>query len=52
MNTARIALVAAGLTSYATYALAQEDRALALITFALPVWLALEACWHLFDPRR
>lgn len=52
MNAARIVLVAAGLAAFATHALLQEDRALALITFALPVWLALEACWRLLDPER
>ena len=52
MNAARIALVATGLAAYATYALLQADRTLALITLALPVWLGLEACWRLLDPER
>ena len=52
MNATRIALVAAGLAAYATYALLQEDRALALLSLALPVWLGLEACWRLLDPER
>ncbi len=51
MNTARIALVVAGLAAFMIYAVSRDDPTVTLLGLGLPVWLALEACWHLLDPQ-
>jgi|AP12_2_1047962.scaffolds.fasta_scaffold02520_2 hypothetical protein len=52
MNAARIALVVAGLAAFVAYALFRADPTVTLLGLGLPVWLGLESCWHLLDPKR
>jgi hypothetical protein len=51
MNAARITAVLALLGGYVVVALSQDNPAVDLLGLAVPVWLAMEACWRLFDPR-
>jgi hypothetical protein len=52
MNATRIALVLAVLAAYLGKVAFDEQPIVALIGFALPVWIALECCWRLLDPER
>jgi len=52
VNAARIALVVAGLAAFMIYAVSREDSTVTLLGLGLPVWLGLESCWHLLDPKR
>lgn len=51
MNAMRIAAVVAVLLAFAS-AFLWNDEAVIRVGLALPAWIALEACWRLFDPER
>jgi hypothetical protein len=52
MNAARITAALALLGGYLVAALSQDEPGPYLVGFAVPTWLALEACWRLLDPKR
>jgi hypothetical protein len=51
MNAARITAVLALLGGYLVAALSQDEPTPYLVGLAVPAWLAVEACWRLFDLR-
>jgi hypothetical protein len=52
MNAARITLVLAVIAAFVAHVLSDRDPLVALVGFAVPVWLVLETCWRLLDPKR
>jgi hypothetical protein len=52
MNPLRVASMFAVLGVLLALALSYEEPMVMLIGLALPGWIALEACWHVFDPNR
>ncbi len=52
MNTARVAALLALFAAFVAAVLAQEEPSVMLVGLALPVWIALEGCWRLLDPKR
>jgi len=51
VNLVRIAVVLAIAAAYAAAVRASEVPAVTALGLAPLAWIALEACWRLFDPR-
>jgi hypothetical protein len=51
MNGLRITAVLVLLGGYLVAVLSQDNPAVDLLGLAVPVWLAMEACWRLLEPR-
>lgn len=52
MNTARIVLVLALFAAFVVSALSQDEPTVMLFGLAVPVWIAIEGCWRILEPRR
>jgi len=52
MNALRIVAIFAVLGVLLELALSYEEPLVMLMGLALPGWIALEACWRIFDPNR
>lgn len=51
MNAVRMALVLAVAAAYVAAVRTSGDPAVMALGLAPLAWIALEACWRLFDPR-